>query len=239
MADAQIATVLIPCLVVRYNNQDYIENSTIIGQTLDVPCRNVDIEEVGYWCVPVKNFGVFSEFQMMLQVEKGQNGRFNVPQPTFDSFSVFKVKDKASAKSWWIYGTKEQFINSCSTCCGSATSPMPGIDGQFAPIIAPCHVFCDMRNPANTAYRNVFALPNAYGPDTWFPVGSYNNVAFTAANPAGYATPALLLAFLNANWNQGATLTWSLSADNITLFVDGGALNDTICAIFVRIGASS
>jgi hypothetical protein len=241
MADAQIATVLIPCLVVQYNNQEFVENGTIIGQTLDVPCRNVDIGEVGYWCIPTKSSGIFVRFTYQLQVEKGQNGRFNVPQPTFDSFSVFRVTDKETRKTWWIYGTKEQFINSCSTCCGSATSPMPGIDGQFAPLIAPCQIFCDIFKPGSTSiYRTIWGIPNVYGPDAFFPVGSYNNVPFAVApSGSGYATPTLLLAFLNANWTQGGILTWSTSADGLTLFADGGLLSDSLCIGIFRIGPSS
>ena len=48
-------------------------------------------------------------------------------QPTFDSFSVFRIRDKISNNYWIIYGTKADLIASCSTCCdGSTPIPMPG-----------------------------------------------------------------------------------------------------------------
>jgi hypothetical protein len=239
MADAQIPGITVPCLVIQKNNQQFIENSTIIGQTLYVPCRNVFYDEVPYWAVPVKNDGVFSQIQWIMQ---RTNNSVTVPQPTFDSFLCFRIRDKISFDTWWIYGTLAQFLNACATCCGAGSTPMPGIDGQFAPIIAPCQDICKITN-SQGQYIAIFGIPNVLGPDTWYPVGSYNNVAFPAASPSGYSTPALLLAYLNASWNSGGghTITWSLSSDNLTLTatVPTAVAGDLLCIIVVRIGPSS
>lgn len=238
MADSQIATILVPCLVIQLNNQQFIENEQVIGQTLDVPCRNVIIDEIGYWGVPVKDYGIFTKIQWMLMRE---NNSVVVPQPTFDSFMVFRVRDKLTDYTWWIYGTKDQFLNSCATCCGAGSVSMPGIDGQFAPAIAPCQQLCEIKNGSG-AYQAIFGIPNILGPDTFFPYGSYNNVAFPTASGAGYATVALLLTYLNATWqNTGGsgTLVWTATADGLTLIATGGALSDSICVVISRIGPSS
>lgn len=238
MADQQIATILIPCLVIQYNNQKYINNEQVIGQTLDVPCRNVIIDEVGYWATPVKDYGIFTWLQYQLQVD--DNGP--VPQPTFDSFAIFRVRDKLTESSWWIYGTKEQFIQSCSTCCGSGAVPMPGIDGAFILSVAPCQILCD--NPVGSSYQAIFGIPtNIQGHERFFPYGSYNNVALPAASGAGYSTVAALLVFLNANWSAVGTpsagFVWTASNDGLTLFATGGFLNDSLCVVVSIIGGSS
>ncbi len=232
MADAQIATVLIPCLVIQLNNQKFIENEQVIGQTLDVPCRNALIDEIGYWAVPIKDNGIFTTLQYILMVD---NGRVSVPQPTFDSFPIFRVRDKLSGYNWWIYGTKDNFLNSCNS---SGVVPMPGIDGQFVPMIAPCQLLCDLQNSSG-AYQAIFALPTLVGHEALYPYGSYNNVAWATASGAGYATPAALLTYLNTTWTQGGTVSWSLTADNMTLIATGGALGDQNCTVITTIGPSS
>jgi hypothetical protein len=241
MADAQIATILIPCLVIQFNNQQFIETTEagiqVIGQTLDVPCRNSIPSDIGYWAVPVKDAGIFTRLQFMLMRE---NNSVTIQQPTFDSFPVFTVNDKMNNNTWWIYGTKDQFLNSCNTCCGAGTVPMPGIDGAFLPLIAPCQQFCNVPATSGGALQAYFGIPNVYGgSDTFFPYGSYNNVAFSAASGSGYATVTLLLAFLNANWTQTGTITWTATPDGLTLIATGGALNDSICIVVARIGPSS
>lgn len=232
MADSQIATILIPALVIQLNNQKFIENEEVIGQTLDVPCRNVIIDEIGYWAVPVKDYGVFTTLQYIL---KRENGLIDVPKPTFDSFSIFWVRDKLAGFTWWIYGTRDQFLNSCNTCCGAGAVPMPGIDGGFLPMIAPCQNLCDIRNGTGQ-YQSIWGLPTLVGSETYFPYGSYNNVAFPTASGAGYATVTLLLAYLNATWNQ---FVWTATPDNKTLIATGGSLNDSVCVVVTMIGPSS
>lgn len=238
MADPQIGTVLVPCLVIQYNNQQFIQGDQIVGQTLDVPCRNVIPDEIGYWGVPVKDDGVFEVIQWILMVD--QKG-LAVPPPTFDSFQAFRVRDKNSGNTWWIYGTQPQFISACSTCCGVAAIPMPGIDGQVVLSIAPCQLLCDITNSSG-AYQAIMGIPNVLGPDTFFPFGSFNNTAFPTASGAGYATVALLLTYLNANYtNTGGSgaLVWTASADGLTLIMTGGKKGDSVCVVIARIGPSS
>lgn len=241
MADSQIATILIPCLVVQLNNQQYLGNNqvdNIIGQTLDVPCRNVIVDEVAYWATPIKDSGIFTKLQYQLVTD--DNGA--VPIPTFDSFQVIRVRDKLTEYTWWIYGSRDNFLNSCNTCCGAGTVPMPGIDGAFLPMIAPCQTLCDITN-AQGQYQMIFGLPNLLGHEVFFPYGSYNNVALPTASGAGYSTVTLLLAYLNSTWSAVGTpsagFVWTASADQKTLIVTGGFLSDSICVVVTTIGTSS
>lgn len=238
MADPQISTILIPALVVQMNQQQFVQNGLFKPQTLDVPCRSVLPDDVGYWAIPVKDEGIFSKLQFVLQKENG----VTIPQPTFDSFQVFRLRDKLSGYTWWIYGTRDNWLNSCATCCGVASVPMPGIDGGFAPLIAPCQTLCEIKD-VNGNYQAIFGIPNVIGHEMLFPYGSYNNAALPTASGSGYANVTALLVFLNASWKTvgtpNANFTWTASTDGQTLFGTGGFLSDSLCVTVTLIGGSS
>lgn len=230
----QIPNNLIPCYVVQLNNTIFIDGDRIAGRVLDVPCKNDFIDDPDYWAVPIKDAGIFSTLEYILVA-------LSPTPPTYDSFPVMRVRDKLSGNTWWIYGTHDNFVNSCSTCCGSAFIPMPGTQGEINMVIAPCDQLC-IQN-ANGQYYSLTALPGLVGHEVYFPYGSHNNLAFPAASGAGYASPALLLAFLNASWtNVGSPVVqfvWSLSPDNMTLIATGGNLNDTVCVVISTVGTSA
>lgn len=81
----------------------------------------------------------------------------------------------------------------------------------------------------------VLALPALSGSLALFPFGNVNGVeANPTATLAGttYATPAALLAYFNASWNvvNGVNITWTLSADNVTMI--GAITNFTALVSF-------
>ena len=228
MAD-QISTVSVPCLVIQLNNRQFIFQNNIVGQVMQVPCRLSLLNPIDYWMVPAKDEGMFTTLWPVLML----NGQTAVPQPTFDSFSVTRVQDTQTNYVWWIYGTADDFTNSCSTCCGVTPTPMPGLSG-FDIQIAPCSTVCTLA--ANgIQYESFFGLPTLPAGETYYPYGSYNNVALPSASGSGYSSVALLLAFLNTNWtNLGSpavTFVWTASADNLTLFATGGNFGDSLCVV--------
>ncbi len=112
MAYSQIATVLVPCFCVQLNNEQFISDTGVIGKVINVPCRNSFVDEVLYWCSPVKDEGIFNQLQFRLAVGD------NLAKPTYDSFLVQRVRDKLSNNTWWIFvNTSNDFLNSCNTCC--------------------------------------------------------------------------------------------------------------------------
>lgn len=236
----QIPNSLIPAYVVQMNNTIFIQGDQIIGRVLDIPCKNDFIDDPNYWAVPVKDGGIFTTLNYLL-VAQFPN------QPTYDSFPVFRVRDKLSGFNWWAYGTHDNFVNSCSTCCGDGAILMPHTTDGFVINIAPCDTLGDVNGFAQNAagkYYSTTALPVLTGTETYYPYGSYNNVAFPSAAAHGYATPALLLTFLNTNWtNVGSpnvTIVWSLSADNLTLTATttGALAGDSICVVISNILSS-
>lgn len=229
MPDSQIATIVIPCLVIQENNQQFITDNTITGKVLNVPCRDVFIDEVLYWGVPVKGEGMFTTIQWILATGA------DADQPTFDSFLVQRIRDKDSNYTWWVYVlNKNNFKNSCATCCGNAAVSMPGVDGSFMPIIAPCQVACVVNS--DDEYQNVYGLPALVGDEAYYPVGSYNNEElFEDASANGYANISLLLSYLDSKTSNigspAVTITWAASSDLLTLVAIGLNYLDSLCIL--------
>jgi hypothetical protein len=217
---AQISTVTIPALVISFNNNLFVnpDNSEqVIGKVLKVPCRNIEYDNEDMWAIPIKDSGIFTGLEFQLK-----NGIF-LDQPTFDSFTVFQIKDEFSDNQWIIYGSVNDLTNSCATCCGVAAVPMPGISG-IALDFAPCEVV-NLTDDNGDPYM-VFGLPTLGAGEVYFPYGSLDNVEFTTADPDGYADVAALLSFLNTNWTP---YVWTADADEITLTATGGDLDASLC----------
>ncbi len=229
MPDSQIATIVVPALVIQLNNQQFITDNTITGQVLNVPCRDVFIDEVLYWGVPVKGDGMFTTIQWILATGSDST------KPTFDSFLVQRIRDKDSNYTWWVYvENKNNFKNSCATCCGDAAVPMPGVNGSFIPTIAPCQVACVVNDDGD--YETVYGLPSLSGTETYYPIGSYNNEElFEDANANGYANISLLLSYLDSKTSNigspAVTITWSASSDLLTLVATGMNELDSLCIL--------
>ena len=231
MALPQISTVSIPCCVIQFNNNQFIVDGKVEGRVMWIPVRGISYEEINYWCTPVKDSGVFDTLEFYIQ--EGEN----VTQPTFDSFSTFRVRDKKSGDNWWVYGTFQDFMASAETCCGDDPVLMPGIndegDVSFFELVAPCSIICS-RNADDELY-SIFGLPTLSVGEKYYPYGSYENVPFATASGAGYSSVSDLLTFLNTNWNTSsggspaASLVWTASDDELTLFATGGNEGDSIC----------
>ena len=221
----------IPCLVIQLNEQQFIKDNAVIGSVMNVPTNNVFINSVDYWFVPVKDEGIFSILQPILKIDTDGNP---VPQPSYDSRTVFRVQDGISNNCYWVYGSVADFNDAASSCCGdSPPILMLGIDG-IDWVIAPCSIICLLNEESD--YYSIFGLPSLAAGETYFPIGAYDNTAFPDANPNGYATIADLLVFLNANYtNTGsppAEFVWT-SPDDLTLIATGGFLGESLC-IFIE-----
>lgn len=230
---AQIPNALIPCYVIQLNNTLFMQGDQIVGRVLDVPCKNDFIDDPNYWGVPIKNEGIFTTVQPIPVAQSPTH-------PTYDSFPMMRVRDKLSGYTWWIYGTQQNFVSSCSTCCGDAPIAMPVPPGGVINI-APCNYICEQN--AAGQFVTVTALPPLVGSETYFPYGAYNNVGLPAASGAGYASTAALLTFLNANWtgvgSPVAHFVWTLSADGLTLTATGGFNGDLLCLFVTTVGPSA
>jgi len=231
----QISTVTVPALVISLNNflfVDKTDSDVVLGKVLQVPCRDILYDNTDRWAIPVKDSGLFTglDFEYMVKVYADMDF---TPQPTFDSFSVFRIRDTKSSFEWMIYGSKANLLTACATCCGADAVSMPGISPSFKLRIAPCQTV-NLLNESGVPY-GVFALPSLGVGQQYFPYGSYNNVALPAGATNGYATTTALLSFLNTTWN---TYVWTLSSDNETLIATGGSTGDSLCVNIVAVTPS-
>ena len=237
MAD-QIATITIPCLVIQLNNTQFIdyEDDLAVGKVLQVPCRNVLYDNTDGWAIPVKDNGVFTQFEMV-----NKAGDF-LNKPTFDSLPVFRIEDKLSNNYWWIYGTKSNFLQSCATCCGIAPVPMPDIDNSLILRVAPCQELDDFCVDANNKRQAIFALPQLQAGQKYFPYGGYNNVQFPAASALGYNL-AQLQTYLTTQCatigSPSVSISWAFNGSTIIATVTGSSWGDNFCLLIAAITPSA
>lgn len=216
-----IATVSIPCCVVQQKNSPFVDNGQILPQLKNVPCREVDVDDVGYWCTPVNDNGIFTSLKFTPQTDEVGNA---ITAPDYLSFNTFRVRDKISNDFWYIVGTIADFYASCQTCCGVSFIPMP----CTVPVVPVCQTICDSTNDAGD-FISIFAAPS---PDTgtYTGNGAFNGEALTQISAA---TVALLVAQMNIHWasvgSPPETLVWSNVGNEI--IATGGSDGDEICIV--------
>lgn len=226
--NAQISTITIPALVIAFNHVQFIDQDLVVGKIIDVPCRDILFDNTDSWSIPIKDSGIFTGLDFELKIVVDSDIDYT-PQPTVDSFTVFRIRDKNSYNEWIIYGTKEDLLNSCATCCGGSPVPMPGTTDGFSLRIAPCQLV-DITNEDGDPYM-VFGLPTLPVGANYFPYGTRNNANLPPASATGYPDKTSLLAFLNSNWTP---YVWTIDA-NDDVFATGGVLGDSLCVNFVTI----
>lgn len=236
-----VGGVAVPCLVLVKNRIQFIDFSTgVIGKVLNVSCRSIDLDSTGdCWAVPIKDGGVFTGLWIIPKAYDNQGNDYTVNPPTYDSKTCFRVWDNISEDiEWYIYGSRQDFANSCNSCCGAAYTVMPGVNNDgarnFTWNIAPTVELGDIKNVSdvNVSY---WGLPTLDAGKKYFPLGSYNDIPFPNASAAGYANTTTLLTWLNANAASvgspaTATLVWTLSGsvNNPSLIATGGDDGDVI-----------
>lgn len=210
-----IAQVTVEALVVCRNSVQFTQTGqpdVIVGKVMQVPCRDIRYDYKEMWAIPIKDSGIFTGCDFQLKAGK------YLAQPSFDSFTVFRIEDKFTIDYWIIYGTKDDLTTSCNTCCGDDTIPMPHVDDEIIVRIAPTEVI-DLTDTNGNPYMQ-FGIPTLGIGERYFPYGSLNNVALPPASSSGYTTVTALLTFLNTNWTG---FTWTATSDNITLTATGGS----------------
>lgn len=235
-------------LVLRKNNEDFIGNAGVyksggnifsqgIGVIVnDIPTpgsSNTNASLDGdYWAVPI-NDGVVAGFKF-LPYNPAVGGINNTP-PSVQSFAVFKLGMvfPGGYDYMFVLGTAAQYNTAAG---GGAALPLIPVPNQ-----APCQTLCNQNSTSGLYFGNI-GLPNQSFGQNFYIYGYFNNVALPAAAVAGYATPALLLTFLNTSVTGWAAVgTWTLSPDNRTAIVtqSAGPGTDVLCAEIVLINQSA
>lgn len=231
MAD-NIGTVYIPAPVVQLKDTQFLEDGVIVPQVLEVPCRNVHIDIGQYWAIPTKDNGIFTGW--WYQPAATSTGAA-IAKPTFDSFSVLRIRDKITDYTWWILATVTTYTGACNTCCGDDFTPIPNPD---VPVIAPCQEICDAIDDDGN-YFVVFAYPELGAGQEYQVTGSFDNVEVEIPNSTD---PTDLQSNLNSDFtgvgdeSPPISITWIVADGVITgTLQDGRGLGSSLCLSVVAV----
>jgi hypothetical protein len=228
-----ISTVSIPACVVQQKNSVFVENGVIVPQIRNIPCREVFVDDIGYWATPVNDDGIFTSLKFEPQKDEYGNA---IPAPSYLSFNTFRVRDKISSDRWYIVGTIEDFYASCQTCCGDAFVPMP----CTVPIVPVCQAICDSTNEAGD-YISIFGVPPLLDDNCYNAAGSFNGTPFPELNEASLTA---LVSAMNSQWNHGGVvspptvLSYTQTGAGTEVIVTGGAVGDVVCLVIKSLECS-
>jgi len=228
MAD-NIGTVVIPAPVVQLKDNQFLEDGVILPQILEVPCIQAHIDVGQYWAIPTKGEGIFTGW--WYQPATTPNGTA-ISKPTFDSFSVLRIRDKLNDYTWWILATVTSYTAACNTCCGAAFTPIT----YSVPVISPCQLICEAINDDGNYYV-IFAAPALGAGQTYTVHGSFDNIALSTGT--GIASLDALVTYLNTNYNlvgdfsPQATIVWIRSGTTIIGTLQNGLGNGSSMCISI------
>ena len=206
--------------VIQFNNHQYITDGQYDPQLINVPCGiNALVDPYQWWAIPVKNDGIMS----ILQLAPAING--NVDQPTPDSISCIRIRDKYNpGYTWWAICSLNDYYAACAACCGDTPDPIPD---PTLPVIVPCQLICNSTNDEGQ-YISVFGYPENEGEYTAY--GQYNGEELSTQTAA---TMQLLLIALNIHWtgigSPSTNFEWTASGGVLT--ATGGNEGDSICVL--------
>lgn len=247
-----VGTVAVPCLVLEKNRVQFIEldDEYVVGKVLSIPCRSIDEDSTGdVWAVPIRDYGVFTGLEFI-----PKTGIYKTVAPTYDSRTAFRIWDKITEElEWYVYGSRTDFFNSCTTCCANLNSsyvPMPGVnsDGTKNLVwrVAPTILLDSAVKDSNGNLISYWGIPSLDTGYNFYPYGSFNNIPFPDAPSTGFTTKELMLSWLNTNCSSVgspsvATLTWTILPDESgigSLVATGGTVDDVIGLSVVAVSAT-
>lgn len=234
----------IPALVIQKNDSVFISTTGVtvqksggneitvgVGLSTEIPTpEGGGVPDGDYWAIPVNDSGIVTGFTYLAY---NANDPVGSVKPNLQAFAVCRIMNLNGSDYWWIVGTVAQYI----TADGGAALPT-----TITSLVAPCQSMGVW--DANNLYFAVLQLPVITGNQRYFPYGYMNGVALPSGSNTGYTTPSALLSFINTNWtNVGSpvsTITWTLSADNLTLLGEenNGVGTDVFCGQVVAINPS-
>lgn len=237
-----MAATFIPALVIKHNNDVYMNTDTLsVGTIMDIPTPGSGaVIDGDFWAVPITD-DVVSGFNFI------PTSADSTDAPTAQSFHVFRLVNRFGNDSWYVRGTTTAAEGGSPSSCGyiqaaadaECCSETPCSLPTDVPVIAPCQTLCEW--DADSKYFGIFALPTLTGNSRYYPYGYYNNVLLTAGTSTGYATPTTLLSFLNSG-TWGAIGTWSYVDEDETqlkVTLAAGDGTDVICVAIVTVNPSA
>jgi hypothetical protein len=213
--------------VIQFNNHYYLRDGQYAPQTQNILCGiNALVDPYQWWMVPVKNFGIVS----ILQAVPAING--NETQPTPDSISVIRIRDKYNpGYTWFVICSLEDYYAACAACCGDTPVPIPL---PTLPVIVPCQKVCEAQN-TNGDYFVTFAAPVLGAGEQYFVYGQFDEEEL-----ADFQSTSLddLVNDLNTNYgtvgSPAVDITWTRNGTTIIGTFDNGlGVDSTMCLLII------
>lgn len=222
----------VPAPVIQFNNHYYLVDGQYAPQSISVPCGvNALVDPYQWWMIPVKDEGIVS----ILQAVPAING--NVDQPTPDSISVIRIRDKYDpGYTWWCICQLEDYYAACAACCDDAPVPIPI---PSLPIIVPCQEVCTAVNDAGNYYV-VFAAPTLGAGEGYITYGQYENEDLTTFESTSLDD---LVTDLNSNYgtvgSPSVSIVWTRTGNTIIgTFQNGAGESSSFCLLILAIPPS-
>lgn len=238
-----MAATFIPALVIKHNNDVYLNTNTLaVGTIMSIPTPGSGaVIDGDYWAVPI-NDNVVSGFDYIPCAPTDTDA------PTAQSFHVFKMTNRFGNDVWIVRGTTTAAVggspSSCgyiqaaqdAECCAASPCELP----TDVPVIAACQTLCNW--DSDNKYFGEFGLPELTSNLRYYPYGYYNDVLLGAGSAIGYATKTALLSFLNSG-DWGAIGTWTVddatNANSIKVTLAAGDGTDVLCVGFITVNPSA
>lgn len=234
-----MSATFIPALVIKHNNDVYLTPDLVVGVTQSIPTPGSGgVPDGDFWAVPITDYGVVTGFNYK------PTSPTSTDAPTDQSFHVFRLTTRLGNDVWYVRGTtttntsaspdEPGYIEASqdAECCEADPVTLP----TDVPDLAGCQEMCEFDADGN--YFAVFQLPQLTGTTPrYFPYGSFNGTALTAASATGYATSDTLLTFLNASWSNVGT--WTFANGVLKVTQTDGPGTDVLCVNIIAINPSA
>lgn len=225
-----MAATFIPALVIKHNNDVYLNADLEVGVIQTIPTPGAGgVPDGDYWAVPITNFGIVTGFNFTPTTPDSTD------EPTLQSFHVFRLITRFGNDVWYVRGAttgdgsgspaNNGYIEASqdAECCDETPRVLP----TDVPVLLPCQEACDWDEDEN--YFFVLGLPTDAG--TYTATGYLNGEALTSATGANAAA---LETSLNSLWtNQGSpqiAITWTVSNGIAKGVITDGNGDDVLCA---------
>ena len=227
-----MAATFIPALVIKHNNDVYLNADLEVGVTMSIPTPGSGaVIDGDYWAVPISDYGIVTGFNFDLPADPT-----STDPPTPQSFHVFRLVNRFGNDVWYVRGTTTTdgespanpgYIQAAqdAECCSEDPAELP----TDVPQMLPCQTACETN--ADGDYFFLLALPTDAG--TYTANGYMNGETLTTATGTNAAT---LASSLNSLWDgvgsPTVVVTWTVANDTTILgVITDGSGYDTLCAV--------
>lgn len=234
-----MAATFISALVIKHNNNVFISDTGVVGQTMSIPtpgaAGGVDIAD--YWAVPITDYGIFTGFNFEPATAD------DTTPPTIDSFHVFRLIGRLGNDWYYIRGKTTSttvsdygYIQAAADaeCCESPARSLP----TSIPVINGCQLMCEW--DSNGLYFALWGLPSLSGNLRYLAYGYFNNVALAALGVStGYTSGATLATAMNTAWSATVGGTFAFANNVMKLTQTAGPGTDVICVTIGTVNPSA